>query len=104
MTLDEFLADLRAKAATARNGGDAKRAKALDDAAGELEAAYRAHQAAEGKKVELFLRAEEIDKELGRIVLEPHETAVDLGSTPAWAAAGRLNRALARCQDALRDR
>lgn len=101
MTLDEFLADMYAKAATAREAGDVTRAKALEEAATKLDVAYKAHQAAEGKKVELFLRAEQIDRELGRIVLEPHETAGELGAAPAWAAAERLNDAVARCQELL---
>ncbi len=100
MTLDEFLAAMHSKAATVRKAGDGTRAKA-EDAAAELVAAHKAHQAAEGRKVELFVRAEQIDKELGRILLEPHETAAGLGAGPAWAAVRRLNAALARCEDLL---
>jgi hypothetical protein len=101
MTLDDFLADLRARAATAREAGGVARAQMLEDAATELAAAYQAHRDAEGRKVELFLRAEETDKRLGRIVLEPHETAAELGAAAAWVAAERLNAALARCQELL---
>lgn len=42
MTLDDFLADLRARAATAREAGDVARAQMLEDAATELAAAYQA--------------------------------------------------------------
>src|SRR5256885_1264569 len=98
MTLEDFLAALHAKAAIARRAGDVARATGFEAAANELDAAYRAHQAAEGKKVELFLGADQIDGKLGRIVLEPHETAADLGAGPAWAALERLEDAFKRCK------
>jgi hypothetical protein len=98
MTLDQFLADMNARAAAARHAGDSKRATELEEAAKELDAAYKAHQAAEGKKIELFLRASHTDKALGRVVLEPHETATEHGAGPAWAALERLEEAFERCQ------
>ena len=99
MTLEDFLAALHAKAAIARQAGDLARATEFEAAANELDAAYQAHQAAEGKKVELFLQADQIDGKLGRIVLEPHETAAELGAGLALAALERLEEALTRCKE-----
>lgn len=97
LDIDRSLAELAAKAKTARGRGEADDAQALEDCSRELQAAAQAYDDALNAGHGLLDRSANISKVLGRRVEGPRDDALVHTQERVTPALTRLTAALTRC-------